>query len=150
MTENNDSYSTMGSPYNYYEVPVSGWYEIRFIGQTTVKASNSICDSSGCSQNINSSLTLLVANSLSGNQVVDYYTNIYIGANYSQSDNDSDGVFENVFSTENGIPEIKRYYLKAGQKIFVKFESNYTQSNATADYIAGYPTNSIDLTIIKL
>ena len=150
MNENNENFSTFGQPFSYYEVSTSGWYEVRFIGQTTLNAANAVCNVASCNHNAFASLNIQISNTLSGLQNLYYYSNINYGSNISQMDSNGDSSFDNAYNSENGIPEIKKFYLKAGQKIFVKFDASYSQINATADYTIGYPVNSIDLTIIKL
>ena len=150
INENYDYFSTLGQAFSYYEVSVSGWYEIRFIGQVTLSAANAVCNAASCSHNIFGNMNVQVANSLSGTQSLYYYNNMNYGTNFSQMDNNGDSSFDNTYNGDNSIPEIKRFYLKAGQKVFVKFDASYNQTNVTADYTVGYPVNSIDLTIIKL
>jgi hypothetical protein len=140
--------SNSAESFNYYEVSSDGWYEIRFISNVNNTVTSPTCVSVGCSYSLNSNITLKMCDNLSSLQDSSYL--VSSSKSTSQSDSNSDGSFDNLYNYPGSPPEIKRYYFKAGQIIYAKFESYYSTSNSTITLSSGYPANSANLTIIKL
>ncbi|MBP9681274.1 MAG: hypothetical protein KBD76_07705 [Bacteriovorax sp.] len=145
------SSSTYNSDFSYYQVPSSGWYEIRFTPSAAVDFTNTQCTAGGCSVNVYANFSLLIANSLSAINSAVYSLSFQGGSSKYQSDSGgTPGTFNAATTYPSMPPEIKRIYLKMDQLLFVKFEANYSQNYATADYSFAVAPNSTELTIIKL
>lgn len=155
-TDTDSNSSTNSSPFSYYQVQESGWYEIRLLANTfaTINAPTT-CDAYGCDINVNSSVSVNFADNLSQAQTSSTgsigwssaYQNLR-DDNDNNGINNDDGVFDSVIPYPAYPPEIKRYYLKSGQILFVRFEGNYNVRDVTPNITVGL--NSLDLTVIKL
>ena len=152
-TDNDLNFASYGSSFSYYQVAVNGWYEIRFIADLVISSLNSLCTAPSCSHSVSEGISLFMVNDLASTSNNFFTaTGPYFSASKSENDSNSDSIFDpnNYNNYLAAPPEIKRIYLKLGQVLLVKFEANYFQSNATADYTVGVPANSIQLEIIKL
>lgn len=149
-TDLDSSYSTYNTSYHYYQIPANGWYEIRLISSATTGITNETCQISNCTVNVGIGVNVLVADSTSiasssGNG------SMYLNGNWSSRDvrdNNTDGTFEPQTVYPGSAPESKKFYLKAGQVVYLRSEANYTFNSATANITAGL--NTAELTIIKL
>jgi hypothetical protein len=149
-TDTDPNTSSNGAIFSYYQVPASGWYEIRLIPSiSSTMSTPTITGSSvsNCSHSINSYVNIIVAASASS--VGQYSGGMYNGFNLSDNDTNCDGIPETTYINDNP-PEIKKIYLKIGQVLYLKMETNYYESGETANYSTIIPANALDLTIIKL
>lgn len=149
-TDTNIDSASYGTSFNYISVPTDGWYEFRLIANSTTSLSGSTCDAPGCNANINANSTINLATTLANAQSTLQGTSVAWAGSYENlNDMNSDGIFDvtnNIYG--NQPPEIRRFYLKAGQILFFSFNASYNQNSAT---IAMSITNSnMDITIIKL
>lgn len=142
--------SSYGTPFHYYEVPVSGWYELRLIPTMNVTINSSSCDANGCSHNIGMGVHVQVGNNATAAASTSAGMMWLSGTSVNKDERDmnSDMAFDSTSSWPGQPPEIKRYYLQAGQIIFVRAEGNFSQTSVTATYTVG--VSAIDFTIIKL
>lgn len=156
-TDTDSNATTNGSLFSYYQIQESAWYEVRLISNTytTINAPTT-CDLLGCDLSVNSSLTVNVSDTLAQAKSSSMSSSINWQGSYKylRDDNDNngvnndDGVFDPAITYPTYPPETRRFYLKAGQIIHVRFEGSYTSRDVTPDFTVGL--NSLDLTIIKL
>lgn len=151
-TDNDPNSSSHMNNFTYYEVPTSGWYEIRFVPDLKLTYINSLCLAPQCSHSIYAAISISIAKDLISTSSNSYaQATSYFGVSKYESDVNNDGAFElnsNYYPPQP--PEIKRIYLKGGQILFAKLEANYQQTNVTADYTVDLTANSLQLEIIKL
>lgn len=137
-----------GSNFHYYQIPSDGWYEIKFLASTSSTYANEMCLSMGCMVSVNSNVNVTIADNLT----IATTTNLaaYLsgqGSSKDIRDNNNDAVFDPVTSYPSYLPEARKFYLKSGQILFVRFESNYSLSSATADFTVG--ASSMELIVTK-
>lgn len=149
-TDTNMESASYGTSFSYITIPADGWYEFRLVTNTTTSLSGTTCDASGCNANVNANSTINLANSLTNAQSNSQGTSMsWIGTYENLNDMNSDGIFDvanNMYGSQP--PEIKKYYLKAGQILFFSFNASYNQNNATVT--TNVTTSNMDITIIKL
>lgn len=150
-TDTDSESASVGSSFNYISIPSDGWYEFRFIANPTVTLSGTTCDSSGCQANINLNIAVSYANNLTSAQSTSQGLSLgWSGVYDNKNDLNSDAAFDT--NTNNLYPppppEIKKFYLKAGQVLYFTFNASYVASNATI--ATNVSVTSMDVTIIKL
>ncbi len=149
-TDTHSSSGSFNSTFHYYQVPANGWYEIRLIGDAVTSIANEVCQITNCSVNVSNNVNVAVADSAS-NAAAKYNNFSFLNGIWFSNDvrdSNSDGTFDSYSTSPGYPPESKKYYLKAGQVVFLKAEASYQLNSATADISAGL--NSAELTIIKL
>lgn len=142
--------ASYGTSFNYVLIPSDGWYEFRLIANPTSSLSGTTCDSPGCNANVNANSTINLATSLANAQSNSLgLSTAWVGTYDSKNDINSDGIFD-VVNNPYAIqpPEIKKYYLKAGQILYFGFNASYGQNSATIT--ASVTSSNMDITIIKL
>ena len=149
-TDTNSESASYGTNFNYITVPTDGWYEFRLVANSTTSLSGTTCNANNCSANVNANSAIYLATSLTNAQSNTQGPSMaWTGTYENLNDMNSDSIFDvtnNYYG--NQPPEIKRYYLKAGQILYFGFNASYTQSSST---ISVNVTNSnMDITIIKL
>lgn len=136
--------------FNYISIPSDGWYEFRLISHTISSLSGTTCSIAGCNANVNANTNINLANSLVNAQGHPPGTSVaWVSSFDNLNDIDSDAIFDlvsNNYATQP--PEIKKYYLKAGQILYFSFNASYSQNNSTVQL--SVTNSSMDITIIKL
>lgn len=149
-TDTDSESSSYGSNFNYISIPSDGWYEFRLITNVTTSLSGTNCDSTNCNANVNANSAIYLATSLANAQAHSQGSSMsWVSAYDNLNDANSDGMFDvsnNIYGVQP--PEIKRYYLKAGQILFFGFNASYNQNLSTIS--ASVSFSNMDITIIKL
>lgn len=148
--DNDIESASYGTNFNYISVPTDGWYEVRFLGTNAASLNGTTCDLPGCSANVNAASTIGIASSLANAQSQSQGMSLgWINSNDNLNDTNTDGIFDvGSFVYMGYPPEIKRFFLKAGQIIFFGFNASYNQTNTNIKVSVSY--SNMDITIIKL
>ena len=149
-TDSDADSASYGTSFSYISIPSDGWYEFRLITNATASLAGTTCNSINCNANVNANSAITLATSLANAQGFSQGVSMaWISSYDNLNDQNSDGVFDaqsNLYA--NMPPEIKRYYLKAGQILYFSFNASYNQNVSTIS--ANVSNSSMDFTIIKL
>lgn len=149
-TDNDVESESYNQDFSYILVPSDGWYEFRLISNVTSSLTGTGCSTANCSANVNAGAAINLVSSLSNAQNYSQAMSMaWVGSYANLNDSNSDGSFDapgNIFIAQP--PEIKKYYLKAGQVIYFGFNASY--SGTSASVLSQVSNSNMDITIIKL
>lgn len=147
-TDSDANNASNNSNFSYFTVPSEGWYEVRFLGDLSTSITSPNCSGTSCQMSVSAGAGVYIAGSLALAQAGGNNSSIaWQGNNKNLTDNNYDNIFDPPNYWPGSLGEAKKFYLKAGQVVYVRFEGNGTITNATGDINLG--ANSLDLTIIK-
>jgi hypothetical protein len=148
-TNNATGNATYNTSFSFYEIPTSGWYEVRLVANEAVRSHT--CGGPNCNMNFGTKVKLGYATMSGGVPSMTSTEVVHVQDDFNIYDSSSDGVVDAGEITRNSnTPEIKRVYLKSGSALYVNLDLCVQGTTTGTDGSSFANPGDISLTIIKL